>query len=214
MLLHDGFHWASSVSLTSERTGNADLGSLPRPVNSGCYGVGALKGALSQALLVILVHPQIWDPLLLYEKENALSFLHPIWEGGGVSLQKLPVSQSVPEVKRTLSTPACSPFLARAYATPVLAPTALGRLEPFSTPPSGLASGLCQVRQIRLFPSQTRPPWSLPTSCSHQVLCLCMSKLLGWTEFKSFSQKNYNSHRKVGRSCIPGYRGRCGPPAP
>lgn len=91
---------------------------------------------------MILVHPQIWDPLLLHEKENALSFLYPIWEGAGVSLQKLPVSQSVPEMKRTLSTPACSPFLARAYATPVLlAPTALGRREPLPHPSLRLGLG-------------------------------------------------------------------------
>ena len=92
-------------------------------------------------------------------------------------------------------------------------PLLWGAGNPCPTPPSGLASGLCQVRQIRLFPSQTRPPWSLPASCSHQVLCLCMSKLLGQTEFKSFSQKYYNSHGKVGCGCIPGYRRHCGPPA-
>lgn len=37
-----------------------------------------------------------------------------------MSFHKLPASQSVPEVKRTLLDPACSPFSTLAYTTPVL----------------------------------------------------------------------------------------------
>lgn len=131
-----------------------------------------------------------------------------------MSLTKLPVSQSVPEVKRTLLNPVCSPFITLAYATPVLLSPCSGAhcsgalRTPSPTPPSGLASGLCQVRQIRLFPSQTHPPWSLRRSCCTRSY-VCMSKLLGQTEFKTFSQKYYNSHGKVGHSCIPGYRRGC-----
>lgn len=128
------------------------------------------------------MHPQIWESLLLYEKENALSFLHPIWRGEGVSLTTLPVSQSVPEVKRTLLNPVCSPFITLAYATPVLLSPCSGAhcsgalRTPSPTPPSGLASGLCQVRQIRLFPSQTHPPWSLCRSCcTRSYVCVCPS---------------------------------------
>lgn len=109
--------------------------------------------------------------------------------------------------------PACSPFSTLAYTTPVLLSPcsgahcsgALGAPPP--TPPSGLGLRTVPGRQIRLFPSQTHPPRSLPPSCSHQVQCLCVSKLLGQIEFKSFSQKYYNSHGKVGHSCIPGYGG-------
>ena len=87
-------------------------------------------------------------------------------------------------------------------------PAALGRLGlPPLSPPHAQPWGCAW------FSSQTQPPWTLPRSCSHQVLCLHMSELLGLTEFKSFSQKYYSAQGQVGRSWIPGYRSVCAPPA-
>lgn len=84
-------------------------------------------------------------------------------------------------------------------------PGALGTPSPVPSPRSALG--------LAWFPSQTQPPRTLPRSCSHQVLCLRTSKLLGLTEFKSFSQKYYSAQGQVGSSWIPWYRSVCAPRA-
>ena len=127
--------------------------------------------------------------------------------GGGVPPQVACVPKCSRGAENTVGS-CVQPFEHACIQHPSSAVTLLwGAWSPSTTPPSGWASGLRQVRLTRLFPSQTHLPRSLPPSCSHQVRCLCVSKLLGQIEFKSFSQKYYNSHGKVGHSCIPEYGG-------
>ena len=63
------------------------------------------------------------------KKRMPSPFFRPNLGGGeGVSLHKLPASQSAPEVQRTLLDPACSPFSTLAYSTPVLLSPCSGAL--------------------------------------------------------------------------------------
>lgn len=94
------------------------------------------------------------------------------------------------------------------FCHPVLGPL---EARAFRTSLRPSARGLCQVRQIRLFPSQTHPPWSLRRSCCTRSY-VCMSSSWGRLSSRHFPRSTTPCLGKWGTVVYLGTGGA--PPAP